>query len=95
MGINKTCPKILPFVKIPSKNDLPCVCVWLQKRTDNRRHFYCLFASGVIFYRIFGASSSDGMLNSHQPLVISYWQYNSKSKTRQNGFKMAPEANRQ
>ena len=25
MGINKICPKILPFVKIRNKNDLPCV----------------------------------------------------------------------
>ena len=27
MGIHKTRPKILPFVKVPIKNDLPCVCV--------------------------------------------------------------------
>ena len=28
MGIHKTRPKILPFVlKVPNKNDLPCVCV--------------------------------------------------------------------
>ena len=38
MGIHKTRPKILPFVKIQNENDLPCVCVV----------FYCLFASGAI-----------------------------------------------
>ena len=27
MGIHKTRPKILPFVKIRNENDLPCVCV--------------------------------------------------------------------
>ena len=27
MGIHKTRPKILPFVKVPIKNDLPCICV--------------------------------------------------------------------
>ena len=27
MGIHKTRPKILPFVKVPNKNDLPCICV--------------------------------------------------------------------
>ena len=27
MGINKICPKILPFVKIRNRNDLPSVCV--------------------------------------------------------------------
>ena len=27
MGIHKTRPKILPFVKVPNKNDLPCVRV--------------------------------------------------------------------
>ena len=25
-GIHKTRPKILPFVKVTNKNDLPCVC---------------------------------------------------------------------
>ena len=28
MGINKICPKILPFAKIRNKNDLPYVCVF-------------------------------------------------------------------
>ena len=27
MGIHKTRPKILPFVKIRNRNDLLCVCV--------------------------------------------------------------------
>ena len=27
MGIHKTRPKILPFVKVPNKNDLPYICV--------------------------------------------------------------------
>ena len=27
MGIHKTRPKILLFVKVPIKNDLPCICV--------------------------------------------------------------------
>ena len=25
MGINKVCPKIIPFVKIRNRNELPCV----------------------------------------------------------------------
>ena len=27
VGIHKTRPKILPFVKVQNKNDLPCICV--------------------------------------------------------------------
>ena len=44
MGMNKICPKILPFAKIRNKNDL-CLC----------SVFYCLFASGAIskpFWRV-------------------------------------------
>ena len=63
MGINEICPKILPFVKIRNKNDLPCVYAvsfigsitsrcsgktGLEKTAEIEPVFYCLFASRAI-----------------------------------------------